>query len=340
MCGAFRNSVASLLRLARAAAPAASGLSYYSEVAFGPAAGHTSGLLAAIALVTGIPATALTGGRYVAQFAGSPSPAWIFPLAVLAGATAVACVGSAIPSKPQVGQIIALFALVICTAVVALTAHGFEAPSMEPPHFSKLGSVLTAVYLAFTGWETVAFTFEEHKRPDLIPRIFAASYVVVVTLCALLLLGLFAAVDPADKALSSAPLLVLAKRSFGIFGRPAAMVLVVAAITANVFASVLAPSRLVFGMARSGYLPTRLSRVRERDGNPVASVVVVGSTLTLIAVLVASGLLPFEALFILSGGIYFALYEVGAMSFAKLAPGAKARIVSAMCAVTQRLSTV
>src|SRR5829696_1120466 len=175
--------------------PSASGVAHYSEIALGPAAGHTAGLLAILALVAGIPATAITGGRYVAEFTGAGSLAWVFPVAVLAAATAVAGAGATVSGRLQVGLILGLFAVVTCTAVVALGAHGLAAPGTELPASSRLGGVLTAVYVAFTGWETVAFTFEEHKRPDVIPRIFAASYGIVVALYALLLFGLLAAVD-------------------------------------------------------------------------------------------------------------------------------------------------
>lgn len=314
--------------------PSASGVAYYSEIALGPAVGRTSGLLATFALLTGIPATAITGGRYVAEFSGAATLAWVFPVVVLGGAVAVSCVGANVSGKLQVGLILALFVLVTCTAVVALNAHGSRAPSTALPEFSRLGAALTAVYVAFTGWETVAFTFEEHKRSDIIPRIFAASYLSVVALYALLLLALFTAVNSEDEALTSAPLLLLAERSLGELGRPVTLLLVVASIVANVFASVLALSRLVFGLSRSGYLPAMLSSVRERDRNPVTSVIVVGLTLTVIAILSSSGLFRFEVLFILSGGIYFVLYGVGAASFAKLARGDMARIVSVMCAIT------
>lgn len=320
--------------------PSASGLAYYSEVALGPAVGHTSGLLAMFALVTGIPATAITGGRYVAEFSGAGYLEWAFPVVVLGAATAVSCVGATVSGKLQVSLILGLFALVTCTAVVALSTDGPAAPSIELPHLGSLGAVLTAVYVAFTGWETVAFTFEEHKRPDLIPRIFAASYVAVVALYALLLLALFAAVNSEDESLASAPLLILAERSLGDLGRPVTLLLVLASILANVFASVLALSRLVFGMARSGYLPAVLTRTRERDRNPVTSVVVVGTVLILIAILATSGLFRFEVLFVLSGGIYFVLYGIGAASFARLARGDRARVISGLCAVTVVAVTV
>lgn len=320
--------------------PSASGVAHYSEVALGRATGRTSGLLAAFALVTGIPATAITGGRYLAEFSGVAALAWAFPVAVLAAATAVACLGANVSGKLQVSLILGLFALVTCTAAIALNEHGVAAPSTHLPELATFGSVLTAVYVAFTGWETVAFTFEEHKSSDAIPRIFAASYLIVVALYALLLLGLFAAVGSEDESLNSAPLLILAERSLGDLGRPMTLALVVAAITANVCASVLALSRLVFGMARSGYLPKVLSRVRERDRNPVTSVLAVGVALTLIAIPGASGLFSFELLFVVSGGIYFVLYGVGAAAFAKLAGGRAARAVTALCGLTVLAVTV
>ncbi len=320
--------------------PSASGVAHYSQVALGPAAGRASGLMATLALVAGIPATAITGGRYLTEFSGVTALAWVFPVAVLGIATLVACAGTSVSSRLQVTLILALFAVVVLTAAVALATHGVRAPTGVLPPLGRLGGVLTAVFVAFTGWETVAFTFEEHRRPEAIPRIFAASYLIVVALYALVLLGLFATVAPGDSALESAPLLRLAERALGGAGLPVTLCLVVAAISANVFASVLALSRLVFGLARSGYLPAALVAVRERDGNPVRSVIAVGSVLTLIAVLGSTGLVAFGVLFVFSGGIYFVLYGIGAASFAKLAGGGRARLISALCAVTVAFVTV
>ncbi|MBM9506837.1 APC family permease [Actinacidiphila acididurans] len=315
--------------------PSASGVAHYAEIALGPSAGRAAGMSATFALVTGIPGTAVTGGRYAAQFSGVGSLTWIFPVLVLAGATAVARVGTNVSGRLQVTLILCLFAVVLLTAAAAVAVHGPKAPATALPPIGRIGGVLTAVYVAFTGWETVAFTFEEHKQPHLIPRIFAASYLIVVTLYALVLAGLFAAVSSHDDALDSAPLLLLAQRAFGGLGRPVTLLLVLAPITANVFASVLALSRLVFGLARSGYLPAPLSRVRARDRNPVTAVLAVGAVLTLIAVTASTGLVPFESLFIVSGGIYFVLYGIGAASFARLAePRAATRAVTVLCAVT------
>lgn len=320
--------------------PSASGVAHYAEVAFNPALGRASGTAATFALVAGIPATALTGGRYLAEFTGTSALTWLFPLLALCGATAVACAGTSVSGRLQVALVLALFVMVVCVAVVALGSHGVRAPGGDLPGSRSFGTVLTAVFVAFTGWETVAFTFEEHKRPDAIPRIFAASYLIVVALYGLLLLSLFATVDPHDDELRSAPLALLAERALGGAGRPATMILVTAAITANVFASVLALSRLVFGMARSGYLPGALARVRERDGNPVPAVLAVGTLLTLITVLSTTGLVPLESLFTFSGGVYFVLYGVGAAAFARLATGGAARSVTALCAITVIAVTV
>lgn len=314
--------------------PSASGVAHYSGIALGRSVGHAAGLLATLALVVGIPATAITGGRYVAAFSGTGALEWVFPVIVLGVATLVAGGGANVSGRLQVGLVLALFLLVVVTAGIALGRGGPPHPATGLPPAARLGPVLTAVYVAFTGWETVAFTFEEHRRPDLIPRIFAVSYTIVVALYALLLAGLSVTADPGDGALTSAPLLVLAERSLGGLGRPVTVVLVVAAVTANVLASVLALSRLVFGLARDGRLPARLGRVRERDRNPVASVLAVGTTLTVIALLGAGGLIRFDALFVVSGGIYFVLYGVGAASFVRLAEGYRARVVGVLCAVT------
>ncbi|MYU24115.1 APC family permease [Streptomyces sp. SID8352] len=314
--------------------PSASGVAHYAGVAFNPVLARTSGTAATFALVAGIPATALTGGRYLAEFTGAEALTWLFPALVLGVATAVAYAGTGVSGRLQVALVIALFVLIVCVALVALGSNGVRTPATRLPPSGTFGMVLTSVFVAFTGWETVAFTFEEHKRPDIIPRVFAASYVIVVALYGLLLLSLFATVDPDADGLRSAPLLLLAERALGDVGRPVALVLVTGVITANVLASVLALSRLVFGMARSGHLPAALARLRERDGNPVTAVVAVGALLVLIAVLSVSGLVPLEHLFTFSGGIYFVLYGVGAAAFARLATGMAARAVTVLCAVT------
>ncbi|MGW7229900.1 APC family permease [Streptomyces cyaneofuscatus] len=314
--------------------PSAAGVAHYAEVAFNPSLARTSGTAATFALMAGIPATALTGGRYLAEFTGSAPLTWLFPLLVLCAATAVAYAGTGVSGRLQVALVLALFAMVVTVALVALGSSGFEAPSTRLPPAGSFGMVLTAVFVAFTGWETVAFTFEEHKRPDIIPRVFAASYIIVVALYGLLLLSLFATVDPGEEGLNSAPLMLLAERALGDPGRPVAVVLVTGVITANVLASVLALSRLVFGMARSGHLPSALVRLRERDANPVTAVLAVGALLILIALLSTSGLVPLEHLFTFSGGVYFVLYGVGAAAFARLATGGVARAVTLLCAVT------
>ncbi|PZS34199.1 MAG: hypothetical protein DLM58_06225 [Pseudonocardiales bacterium] len=183
--------------------PSASGLAHYSEVALGSSVGNTSGLLATVALTTGIAATAITGGRYLADFAGMPELGWAFP---------------------------ALAARSPCC--------WWRAPSRETCS----------------------------------PRCWRC--------------------------------------------------------------------RLVFGMARAGYLPTRLSALRPRDDNPVTAVLGVGAVLTVIVVGVTSGAVAFQALFVLSGGIYFVLYGIGSAPYAKLASGPMAVVVTALCAVTVVAVTV
>jgi amino acid efflux transporter len=54
----------------------------------------------------------------------------------------------------------------------------------------------------------------------------------------------------------------------------------------------------------------------------------------LIALLQWTGVVPFEWLFILSEGIYFVVYGVGAASDGRLSAGGAARAVTVLCAVT------
>jgi amino acid transporter len=67
--------------------PSGSGVAYYAEVALGKPAGRAVGIVAAIGLVAAIPATAITGGQYVAEFIDLDAAALVFPVVVLVGAT-------------------------------------------------------------------------------------------------------------------------------------------------------------------------------------------------------------------------------------------------------------
>ncbi|GAA3685479.1 amino acid efflux transporter [Yimella lutea] len=312
--------------------PSASGVAHYSQLAFGRPLGATSGVLAIIALATGIPATALTGGRYAAQFTDEPALQWLIPLVLVGTAICVAASGTTVSGRVQTGLTLSLCIVVVVVCTAAIASADSPRPDLSFPGES-VAAPLAAVFVAFTGWETVAFTFEEHARPDLIPRIFAISYVIVTTVYALILLALFSVVASDDPGLTEAPLLLLAQKVLGgDVGRYLVTGFVVAAILSNVLASAVALSRLVFGMARDRHLPRHLG-VLTATGNPLRSVFFVGGTLLLIASSVCVGLLPFEQLFVLSGGIYFLLYAVGAASYAALNPRRGAKLVTLLSLV-------
>lgn len=313
--------------------PAASGVAHYSEVAFGRPLGATSGILALIALATGIPATALTGGRYAAQFTGQPALQWLLPLALVGGATCLAAIGNTVSGRVQTCLTLSLCLVVVLVSTIAIASSGSPHPDLAFPGPSLAGP-LAAVFVAFTGWETVAFTFEEHARPELIPRLFAVSYLIVTSIYALVLLALFAAAAPDEPGMTDAPLLLLAQKAMGgEMGRYLMIGFVVAAIMSNVLASSVALSRLVFGMARNRHLPHKLGVVTE-NGTPLRAVLSVGITLLLLVLIVCLGYLPFEQLFVISGGIYFLLYGVGAAAYAALNHHPAAKLVTLLSLIS------
>ena len=298
--------------------PSSSGVAHYSQVAFGKKSGASCGFMALFALFCGIPATAGTGGRYIQSVVASTWAEPIFAVSAVAIAIFVTLMGASLSGRVQMFLIILLVLTICALSAVALTRVDSLPTFPSDLGIGAIGSSLVAVYVAFTGWETVSFTFEEHRRSDLIPRVFTASYITVVGLYAILIVGLYVAVDADDPTLNSAPLLALATNVFGKAGTYVVFILVIVAICANLAASVLAVSRLTFGLARSGFLPSILAKVDSGNSNPKNAVYGAGIILIVITALTSTHTLELHKLFSLSGGTYFVLYAVGAVCLFKL----------------------
>jgi amino acid transporter len=151
-------------------------------------------------------------------------------------------------------------------------AGGISMASMGEQFFSSGTSVLSLVVLAFWsfgGLDYLVPLVEEAKNParDL-PRAMLGALVVLLLVYSLLSFGAIGHVPQGKLAGSDIPHWLLVE---SIFGRSAGFIVVVFAFTAtsSVINSVTASlTRLLYGMAQRGQLPSVFARLHPRWGTP------------------------------------------------------------------------
>jgi APA family basic amino acid/polyamine antiporter len=222
-------------------------------------------------------------GHYVESLSGLPAVP--VTLALVAACTVLNVYGLRPSAQAQ--------SLVLAAAVVGLAAFVvWGLPRVEPSRLSPLlphgvDGVLFATVLAFlalNGFDAIAAASEEMSDPArTVPRAILLTLLIVgglYTAVALVALGTM----PLDAlARSQAPLADAAAGFGGASARGLLLVTAVVTIAATANAMVVVSSRVIFGMARDGHLPARLGQLGSARGTPVASVLISGGLIGLVA---------------------------------------------------------
>jgi basic amino acid/polyamine antiporter, APA family len=222
-------------------------------------------------------------GNYVQSLSGLP--ALPVTLALVAACTVLNVYGLRPSAQAQ--------SLVLAAAVVGLAAFVvWGAPQVDTSRLSPLlphglDGVLFATVLAFlalNGFDAIAAASEEMRDPArTVPRAILLTLLIVGGLYTAVALVALGTMPPDALARSPAP---LADAAVGFGGAGArGLLLVTAAVTiaATANAMVVVSSRVLFGMARDGHLPARLGQLDPARGTPVASVLISGGLIALVA---------------------------------------------------------
>jgi APA family basic amino acid/polyamine antiporter len=184
-------------------------------------------------------------------------------------------------------------------AVSTPEAHGGEAPLIQvlfgytPSTFGWGGIFAGAaiVFFAFIGFDVVATTAEETKKPK---RDLPIGIIASLLICTTLYVAVSLVVTGMQnyKHLSTdAPL----AEAFKSVGHPAFATIIsigaLAGLTTVVLILMLGQSRVFFAMSRDGLLPSWLAQVHPRYGTPYRVTIIIGVVVALIA-----GLVPLSAL--------------------------------------------
>ncbi len=160
---------------------------------------------------------------------------------------------------------------------------------------SVLGSSLVAVF-AFLGFEHLVNISEELKEPTrTLPRALFLTLGITAVLYFLVVWIAVVAIPPIELGASEAPLALVFERLTGFPLVTMSAIAIVATLN-GVVVHMIMIARVLFGMARQGFLPSRLGTVNSVTGTPlVATAVGVAAILALAVALSLGGLADLAA---------------------------------------------
>jgi APA family basic amino acid/polyamine antiporter len=172
---------------------------------------------------------------------------------------------------------------------------GVTLPEMIPPitgpHWVGIGAASLLAFFAFVGFEDMANVAEEVKDPvRTMPKAILWTLVLATVLYIGTTTAVLVAVPIETLASSAAPLSLVFEAAPNSVKQSFAVVAIVATVNGVLIQMIMA-SRVLYGLADRGHLPSVLAKVSHRTKTPVSATVVVVMIILLLALA-----LPIDAL--------------------------------------------
>ena len=240
------------------------------------------GWLTAITSMITAATVSLGFGGYLAQFVNLPIT--ISAVLLIGGLSIVNFIG--IKESTWANTI---FAIVTAGGLVLIIFLGMTYETTEPIDYFEMPHGTTGIILAFVliffafiGFEDMANVAEEVKRPKkTIPRAIILSVVITGIIYILVSLSVVRVINWEEFGQSAAPLAAIAERSLGIGGSIALSVIALFATASTVLITLVAGSRILYGMAHNKSLPLSLGKIHSKTKTPW--IAVIGILITSIA---------------------------------------------------------
>jgi basic amino acid/polyamine antiporter, APA family len=297
--------------------PRAGGWYVYSRRAFGEYAGFLVGCMDWIANTVAIAYLAVAFGDFAAELQPSlHGYVKVVPVASVSGLTLLNWLGLRAGSRMQeltsMVKTLALIAVVV--ACFAISPHsapdgGALPASLAAPKGGLLLAVLVAlqaVIVTYDGWYfAIYFTEEDHDPARNLPRSSIGTILACITLYVLVNVALLHVLPMSKLAASKVPAADAAMAIFGGWGRQFILILAMVSAISALNAGLLLAPRILFGMARDGWLPHWVASVNS-GGTPSAALLLVA--LGSIALILSGG---YEKLIALASFLLVTLYLSG-----------------------------
>lgn len=240
-----------------------------------PSVAFAVGLFIAVHGAATFATVGLTFGNYLQSVVVSDPV--LVALGLMVAATLINIAGL---TKASLVNAVLTTAQVSCLIVFGMVAifspsEGGPAAVAIPQDWSGVLQGAAILFFIYSGYEHMATLSEEARNPDRdIWRAFMLALVVTTVVYLLVIFGVLALVDAGRLAESDFPLVAAAGRLDGAFATVIAGAALLATANAVLSAS-LSGSRLLFGMARSGDLPSALTGTLPRSKSPWLAAVVI-----------------------------------------------------------------
>lgn len=272
-----------------------------------------------VGTVTTVATVALAFAGYLEGITGIPQPLSAFLL--IGVLSAINFIG--IRESTTINVLLTIIEVGGLLLVVAIgLSQGLDAFIPSPPEQPEtIFSAAALLFFSYLGFEQIANLAEESRNPQrILPLALLGAIAISTLLYVLVALAVLALVAPKELAASSAPLALVTSL---VLGRTGAIVMTIIALLATMNTALLqliASSRLVFGMAREGALPTPLTAINPSTHTPALAIIaltlVSWAFLPLGSVRLVGSLASFNLLFV------FALVNLALIRLRYIAPAA------------------
>ncbi|NEY35449.1 amino acid permease [Streptomyces sp. PRKS01-65] len=260
--------------------PRAGGASHYATRAFGPFTGFVAGFCMLAAGIVSVAALARGfGGDYLSEFV--TLPVGLVAVVFLVGLALINARGIKESTRANVAATVievgGLVVIVVLGAWLLLRGDGDAGrlTQLGTPDKGAAAAVLSGsvlAYYSFVGFETSVNVAEETRDPRRsYPRALFGALVTAGAVYVLVGVAASAAVPTARLVESSGPLLEVVKEAGGVPTRLFSVIALVAVANGALLTGIMS-SRLAYGMARDGLLPSGLTRVLPGRRTPWAAI--------------------------------------------------------------------
>lgn len=298
--------------------PEAAGAAAYVRQAFGSnVLGALTGTVVSAIGIIASASLARGGVGYLLPLLDVPAP--VAGAVVVVAFTAIACYGvvesvaiAAALSVVEIGGLIAVFALG-APALDSLPGRWTEMIPASHGVWVGVGAGAFLAFFAFAGFENLVTMAEETRdQARTVPR----AIVLAIALTTVIYLGVVVvavlAVAPSELARSSAPLCLIVDCTGWAPGRLFPAVALTATLN-GVLIEIVMAARVLYGMARRGWLPKVFGRVHPTRQTPIAATLAVGGF-----ILVLTAGVPFEGLVRATSGLLLLVFLAVNLGLARL----------------------
>jgi basic amino acid/polyamine antiporter, APA family len=217
------------------------------------------------------------------------APSWLVKVIIVTLLAAVALAGIT-----HSARLAALFCVIEVVGLILVVVAGMTKIENVPVVFGQIvtadlwhsGVLLGALlaFYAFIGFEDMVDVIEEVKRPKVtMPRAILLALVISTLLYMAVVVASLLVLTPGELAQSPAPLAEVFARATGQSSRLLAMIGLVA-IVGGVLVQIIMGSRVLYGLARQGWIHGSLAAVHEEARTPVLATAVVTVAIIVLAV--------------------------------------------------------